>query len=184
MKKMAKAAALIAAMVLTAAAFAQDFPAYLKMYGTKITGCDKDDLPDNLVIPDGVTEIGRAAFFNAKLKSVVIPEGVTSIGDFAFNSCNKLASVTILDGVTFIGDSAFADCKILESVEIPTSVKKISESAFYSCDNLKEVKYAGTKAQWKKVKKSGETGLEGKTVVCTDGDVTVRANVLKKLLEL
>ena len=51
-------AALIAAMFLTAAAFAQDFPAYLKIYGTIIRGCDKDDLPDNLVIPEGVTEIG------------------------------------------------------------------------------------------------------------------------------
>ncbi len=39
--------------------------------------------------------------------SIVIPEGVTSIGEAAFFDCRCLTSITIPSSVTSIGDSAF-----------------------------------------------------------------------------
>ena len=45
----------------------------------KYTGHDH-----NVVIPEGVTEIGKLAFLNCILESLVIPEGVTKIGNSAF----------------------------------------------------------------------------------------------------
>lgn len=58
---------------------------------TKYTGPGGD-----VVIPDGVTEIGSSAFASCStLTSVVIPEGVTKIGDKAFNGCYNLTSVTL-----------------------------------------------------------------------------------------
>lgn len=53
-----------------------------------------------VVIPDGVTEIGEAAFrFCENLKSVTIPEGVLHIGKSAF---------------AYIGEEAFSDCENLK----------------------------------------------------------------------
>jgi hypothetical protein len=46
------------------------------------------------VIPDGVTCIGEAAFFDCSgLTSVTIPESVTSIGQYAFYWCNGLREI-------------------------------------------------------------------------------------------
>ena len=107
-----------------------------------------------VVIPEGVTAIGSEAFAKCtSLASVSIPEGVTAIGSEAFAKCTSLASVSIPEGVTKIGYKAFYGCTSLTSVAIPASVTKIGEEAFNGCTALKEIHYAGTKDEWKAVKK-------------------------------
>jgi hypothetical protein len=59
------------------------------------------------VIPEGITEIGKEAFYGVKLHSIVIPEGVTVIGEYAF-ALTRLAEVHIPATVTAIGGGAFA----------------------------------------------------------------------------
>ena len=85
----------------------------------------------DIVLPAGLTNIGRNAFRGCKyVAGVTIPEGVTSIGDAAFQSCSSLTSVTIPEGVTSIGGSAFDYCSSLTSVTIPSSVTSIGYEAF------------------------------------------------------
>ena len=61
-----------------------------------------------VTIPDGVTGIGKRAFYGCKtIDSIIIPEGVTSISDEAFMSCKNLKSVTIPSSVKTIGRCAF-----------------------------------------------------------------------------
>ena len=115
---------------------------YGKTYGT------------NLVIPSGVTAIGREAFKGGNhILSVVIPSGVTSVDSSAFAGCTNIETATLptnaiscipkdslktvmINGGTSIGDDAFYNCWRLTSITIPDSVTSIGAYAFYGCTGL------------------------------------------------
>lgn len=95
---------------------------------------------ENLVIPDGVTEIGCRAFVKVKsLKSVAIPPSVKKIGKYSFALCINLSSVDIKACIDEIPEGAFNQCSSLESIVIPESVKKIGGEAFFKCHALSSV---------------------------------------------
>lgn len=65
-------------------------------------------ISSDINIPNGVIEIGEAAFMEiGKAKIVNIPDSVKKIGDAAFNCCYSLKSITIGSGVETIGAYAF-----------------------------------------------------------------------------
>lgn len=98
-----------------------------------------DELITDLVIPDGVAKIVKAAFRGCKsLISVTIGNSVTEIEEGAFFDCAGLRYATIGNSVTTIGIGVFAGCPNLTSVTIPPSVTKIDNS-FGRCKNLEEV---------------------------------------------
>lgn len=105
---------------------------------TKYNGFDK-----NIVIPDGVKEIGYGVFRGYDIETVVIPEGVTSIGGSAFRGCDKLKSVSLPDSLTSIGHSAFMECKCLTSISIPKNVTSLGGWIFNGCSNLTSVQISG-----------------------------------------
>ena len=127
----------------------------------------------SVVIPNGVTSIGRCAFYGcSSLANIEIPDSVISIGYSAFYACNNLTSITIPDSVKSIGDCAFYACSNLTSITIPDSVTSISPYAFYACsnltsivigssvtiicrgafyDSLPKVYYKGTESDWAKI---------------------------------
>ncbi len=58
-----------------------------------------------------ITVIGDDLFYrNEGLTRVVIPEGVTKIGRFAFAKCSRLGMVFVPNSVKEIGENAFLDC--------------------------------------------------------------------------
>ena len=88
-----------------------DMPNYYSYYRSKAPWLYKKDKIKKVVINNGVTNIGSAAFFGcSNITSVSIPKSVKSIGEWAFFEC-VLTSVTIPNSVTTIGESAFQDCK-------------------------------------------------------------------------
>ena len=119
----------------------------------------------DVVIPDGVTSVGNAAFSKChNLSNVTLPDSVTSIGDWAFYCCSSLTSVTIGDSVTSLGRDAFygtgyyndssnwindvlyigeylikAKSSISGDLEIRPGTKSIGKYAFADCSRLTSV---------------------------------------------
>ena len=95
---------------------------------------------ENVVIPDGVKEIGKCAFTGClHLKSIVIPNSVIKIKERAFEDCECLENLELSNSLIEIGDSAFINCGNLTSVFIPNSVLSIGKSAFNFCCKLSDL---------------------------------------------
>jgi hypothetical protein len=89
---------------------------------------DRESDTLDLVLPNGITHIGKAAFGGNYLTSVIIPNSVTYIGDYAFGN-NAFTNITIPDSVTYLGESSFWSNQIIE-VSIPNSLTHIENSTF------------------------------------------------------
>ena len=95
-----------------------------------------------VMIPEGVTAIGEAAFEDcSRLEAVEIPNSVTDIGGWAFSGCDSLMDVEIPGCVTNIGEEAFSFCR-LRRVSIPGGVKTIGARAFDGCWKLEGLEIA------------------------------------------
>ena len=89
---------------------------------------------------NGATTITAGQFNgNMTLRNIIIPEGVTEIGDYAFYSCMALETVVLPKTLKKIGKMAFMSCRSLRQVEIPEGVVEIRDHAFGATNNLKEV---------------------------------------------
>ena len=92
---------------------------------------------ENVVIEDGVTNIGDWAFSEcSNLIDIKISERVTEIGRDAFWECSSLTSINIPNGVTTIKSETFYNCSSLESIRIPEEVTEIGDYTFYGCSSL------------------------------------------------
>ncbi|MDE5558431.1 MAG: leucine-rich repeat domain-containing protein [Ruminococcus sp.] len=93
-----------------------------------------------VVIEDGVTSIGKQAFYMcSEITEVVIPDSVTDIGMAAFGKCTYLTKVNIPESVTVIPAGAFNGCMHLKEIVIPDSVQAIEWNAFDGCEKLENV---------------------------------------------
>ncbi|MCE5330673.1 MAG: leucine-rich repeat domain-containing protein, partial [Bacteroidales bacterium] len=93
-----------------------------------------------IVVPKGVTSIGKTAFANcAALTSVTLPDGLLSIGDYAFQSDGKLASISIPESVTTLGVGLFSNCRALASAKLPSTTTVIPNSLFSNCNVLSTI---------------------------------------------
>lgn len=124
---------------------------HLYLNGTEVT---------NLIVPNGVTNIGNYAFYNCSgITSVTIPDSVTSVGKYAFYGLNglpvvdniryagtcaieavdkSLPSYTFKTGTKFIS-GCFENCKELTGLTIPNSIVCIGGASFYGCSKLSAI---------------------------------------------
>ena len=105
-----------------------------------------DKTMSSVIIPEGVTTIGKSAFSGCNnLTSVTFPNSLTTIEDSAFMECDKLANVTLGDNVTYIGNSAFQECGSLVNINIPSDITFVSPTAFDYCRSLSFETYENAK---------------------------------------
>ena len=68
--------------------------------------------------------------YAAQIVEIEVCEGVTNIGRCAFYNLNKVTKVTLPESLTSIDAYAFSGCKALKEIDIPVSVTYIDSTAF------------------------------------------------------
>lgn len=92
----------------------------------------------SVIIPDGVEEIQKYAFYNCSgLEKVVIPDSVKYIREYAFYDDVKLTDIN-LDKVQTIGKYAFYNCELLNNLSMK-KIYAIGANAFENCKSLSEI---------------------------------------------
>jgi hypothetical protein len=111
--------------------------------GTTLKAYPASKAGSSYVIPDGVTTIGKQAFFGASAPtSITIASTVTSIGSQSFYSTDGLTTITIPAGVTSIDNNAFQSSGI-KSITITSSATSIGGDAFLGT-SLETVRFLGS----------------------------------------
>jgi len=90
-------------------------------------------------IEDGVTYIGKYAFYGTNAEKVSISSTVLEIGEGAFMKCSSLSGVSIPNSVTVVGEQAFAECGKLKYAVLSLKMKVIKKKTFYNCHLLNRV---------------------------------------------
>ena len=98
-----------------------------------------------IALPEGVTEIGRQAFYGSKLGIITLPEGLASIGEEAFAAAN-LKELVLPNSLQSLGRRAFAGGRFTELV-LPPALTTLPEGVFTGNNQLKDVTFpAGIQA--------------------------------------
>ena len=91
-------------------------------------------LKTEVVIPEGVTEIGEGAFSCSHMPSVRFPSTLKKIGKQAFCltfGLTNYSTITFPNGLEVIEDEAFDSCYFKNAVVLPASIKSIGKKPFY-----------------------------------------------------
>lgn len=103
---------------------------------------------DEIIVEEGVKEIGVRAFTRSGVKSIVLPSSVMFLGEATFEWCENLQSVV----TPILQTRMFGGCKKLKKVVVSSSISEIPEAAFASCASLSNIelpstiKYIGSEA--------------------------------------
>lgn len=91
--------------------------------------CAARDVRD-VTVPEGITTIGRGAFYSAQVERVTLPEGLMEIQQEAFYDCFALRSISLPESLQSIGASAFSSCRALAEITLPEGLRTIGTRAF------------------------------------------------------
>lgn len=97
------------------------------------------NLTSSLIIPEGVKEIGRGAFYNcsALTGTLRLPSTLRKIEDNAFSKCSFTCELLLPSSLTFIGDNAFYECKnFYGELHLPDKLSTLESFAFNGCSSL------------------------------------------------
>lgn len=119
-----------------------------------VTGIVTATQLEKIVLPEGVTEIGKFAFAYSFLEEINWPSTIKIIDTCAFTDCTHYSPDVMLlpESLEIIGKQAFHCCLMLETeVILPDGLRRIETAAFLSCALSKinfpeSLEYIGFKA--------------------------------------
>ena len=94
-----------------------------------------DETREQYRVPDETKVIGAHAFDGSRIKQIILSDGVTEIGEYAF-TCSHLQSLQLPEHLKVIKDGAFYGCNDLTTVTIPASVTEFGEDVFLGCESI------------------------------------------------
>ena len=86
--------------------YSQNNAIYEKATGKLVRGCRASG------IPEGVTEIGNAAFRDADLEKIILPKSLKKFGKQSFCENGKITDIYIPASIEEMGDYAFDNCNL------------------------------------------------------------------------
>ncbi len=111
----------------------------------------------NVVVEEGITEIGDYAFFECtSLTNVSLPGTLTKLDGWGgavgnvdktygcFQACTALTTITLPNSLTEIEPYVFNGCSALTRIDIPNNVTKIGKYAFFDCSALERVVFGNS----------------------------------------
>ncbi len=133
-------------------------------------GCEK---LSELRLPPALKEIRTEAFADCtSLTKMELPAKLLLIGNGAFKGCTKLTSLVIPPSVVEIEDEVVAGSGVREIV-IPTSVKKLGTKTFVNSPSLKQIKFAGSVEDFKRIYTHDSDEALDIQVSCSDRDINL-----------
>ena len=154
-------------------------------------------------LPTTVRDIGPGAFaYCDDLVEITIPAPIDTLGMNAFKNCNSLKEIkfaktsnlhyidegtfqhsgleeiTLPEGIKTIREYAFKNCYFLTKINLPKSLTKIMSGAFSGSQFFKEISYAGTKEQFRKMDlEEGWIAYQEEVIIvkCSDGTLRILA---------
>lgn len=91
---------------------------------TEYQGKDVD-----VIVPEGVREIGEGAFWRCDVESVRLPQGIRAIRSGAFMNCRSLRRIILPESVRTIETEAFHGSG-LRAIRLPEGLKRIEADCF------------------------------------------------------
>ena len=92
----------------------------------------------NVIWPEGLINIGTAAFMSNDFKEITIPGSVYLEGG-SFYGCESLTKVIFQEGIISVPWACFVKCQVLSEIILPSTIKRICNSAFEGCLILKNL---------------------------------------------
>ena len=92
----------------------------------------------NVIWPEGLINIGTAAFMSNDFKEITIPGSVYLEGG-SFYGCESLTKVIFQEGIISVPWACFVKCHVLSEIILPSTIKRICNSAFEGCLILKNL---------------------------------------------
>ena len=95
---------------------------------------------ENVVIGEGVTSVGKNAFYTyGNITSVSLPSTLTIIERSAFYGCNQLSTIHFSEGLQSIEKNAFTSCNGLTSIVLPSTLTSLGEFVFLTCHGITSI---------------------------------------------
>lgn len=150
---------------------------------------------ERATLPETLTILGAGAFCRCEMMSEIrLARGLEVIHEGTFSSCSALKVLTLPASLARIEGRAFARCYRISSLTVPATVREIGEGflrysgvkelilegcsihldadAFDGAEEeLQEIRWSGTRAQWRRAYPAERGEVRGATVFCKDGEI-------------